>query len=106
MGKFTGLNIHGFSTIKGFMEILLAISAHYLIQLKRGADIHKNFCSTPEMCEKCESLAQQIFPIYGIHYFIFEIGTAKLLYMSTKHLTFFTSLLCHNIILMLDLHQY
>ena len=62
MGKFTGLNIHSFSTIKGFMEILLAISAHYLVQLKRGADIHKNFCDTPEMCKKCESLAQQIFP--------------------------------------------
>ena len=65
--RFTGLNICGFSAIEVFTEILLRClghSTHYLVQLKRGAFIHrKTFAvATPENCEKCESFAQQIFP--------------------------------------------
>ena len=42
----------------------MAKSAHYLVQLKRGAYIHRKtyMHGTPEYHEKRESLAQQIFP--------------------------------------------
>ena len=38
--RFVGLNICSFSAIKVFTEIFLHISAHYLVQLKRGTYIH------------------------------------------------------------------
>ena len=46
-----------------YFRIALAISAHYLVQLKRGAYIHtKTFMVLLKTREKCKSLAQQIFP--------------------------------------------
>ena len=64
--RFAGLNIRGFSTIKVFMEILLCCLGHKCSLFSTIKEKHlysrKNFCGTPENHEKCESLAQQIFP--------------------------------------------
>ena len=69
--RFPGLNIRGFSTIKVFTEMFLCCLGHncslFSIITERGLYSRKNFCVTSENHEKFESLAQRIFPIYGIH---------------------------------------
>ena len=64
--RFAWLHICGFSAIKVFMNIRLRSLGHNCslfskIKEKRLYS-QKNFCGMPENCEKCESLAQQIFP--------------------------------------------
>ena len=63
--RFAGLNIHGFSTIKVFMEIFSHCLGHkyslFSIIKARYLYSWKNFRSTPKNREKCESLAQRIF---------------------------------------------
>ena len=60
--RFAGLDICGFSAIKVFMEILLRCLVHkcslFSTVKERGLYSRKNFCGTPENCEKHESLAQ------------------------------------------------
>ena len=64
--RFTGLNIHGFSAIEVFTEILSRCLGHkdslFSTLKERCLNSRKNFCGTPENHENCESLAQQIFP--------------------------------------------
>ena len=68
--RFAGLNIRGFSGIKIFMEIFSRCLGHkyslFSIIKERHLYSWKNFRGTPENCEKHESLAKQIFPVYGI----------------------------------------
>ena len=69
--RFAGLHIRGFSTIKVFMEILsccLAISAHYLVQLKRGAYIHgKTFAVLLKTLKNAKVYLSESFSVYGNH---------------------------------------
>ena len=62
---FAGVNIRSFSAIKVFTEILLHCLGHKcsLISTIKERCLYswKDFHSTPENREKCESLAQQIF---------------------------------------------
>ena len=64
-GRFTGLNIRGFSAIEVFAEILLRCLGHkcslFSTIKERCLYSQKNFLSTPENREKRESLAKQIF---------------------------------------------
>ena len=64
--RFAGLNICNFSIIEVFMEILSCYLGHKCSLFSTIKEGHlyswKNFRGTPENCEKCESLAQQIFP--------------------------------------------
>ena len=64
--RFAGLNVHDFSLIKVFAEILsLCLGQKYLlfsVIKERHLYSWKNFHGTLENCEKCESVAQQIFP--------------------------------------------
>ena len=64
--RFVGLNICGFSAIKVFTEILSHCLGHKcsLFSTIKGRHLYsrKNSHGTPENREKCESLAQQIFP--------------------------------------------
>ena len=64
--RFVGLNIHGFSAIKVFMEILSYCLGHKCSLFSTIKERHlysrKNFHGTPENREKHESLAQRIFP--------------------------------------------
>ena len=68
--RFTGINVHGFSPIEVFMEILLCFLGHkcslFSIIKERHLYSWKNFRGTPENCENHESLAQLIFPVYGM----------------------------------------
>ena len=50
--------------LRKYFHVTLAISAYYLVQLKRSTYIHgKTFTvATPKNGEKRESLAQHIFP--------------------------------------------
>ena len=69
--RFTGLNIRGFSAIKVFMEIFSRFLGHkyslFSIVKERCLYSRKNFHGTPENREKCESLAQRIFPPFTVH---------------------------------------
>ena len=64
--SFAGLNICGFSDIEVFAEIFSRCLGHkyslFSIIKERHLYLWKNFCGTPENREKCESLAQRIFP--------------------------------------------
>ena len=62
-----------------YFRTALAISAHYLVQLKRGTYIHGNFRATPENREKHKSLAQRIFPIDGNSDRVLQPSAMKLL---------------------------
>ena len=68
--RFAGLNIHGFSAIKVFAEIFSHCLGHkyslFSINKERHLYSQKNVRGTPENHEKRQSLAQQIFPVYGI----------------------------------------
>ena len=65
-GKFAGLNIHSFSVIKVFTEILACYLGHECSFFSTIKERHlyswKNFHGTSEIREKCKSLAQRIFP--------------------------------------------
>ena len=65
-GKFAGLNVRGFSTIKVFIEILLQCLGHkcslFSTIKERCLNSQKNFRGTPENHENRKSLAQQMFP--------------------------------------------
>ena len=64
--RFTGLNIHGFSIIKVFVEIFSHCLGHKYSLFSINKEMHlysrKNFHGTLENREKRESLAQRIFP--------------------------------------------
>ena len=64
--RFAGLNIHSFSAIKVFTEILSHCLGHKCSLFSTIKEwrlySQKNFCVTPENREKCKSLAQRIFP--------------------------------------------
>ena len=64
--KFTGLNIHSFSTIEVFADIFSRCLCHkyrlFSIIKERHLYSQKNFRDTPENREKPKSLAQRIFP--------------------------------------------
>ena len=76
--RFAGLNVHGFSYIKIFMEILLrCLSQKYsLFSIIKERCLYswKNFSSTLENYEKCKSLAQWIFPC--LRYTVWTIGVS------------------------------
>ena len=77
--RFAGLNIRGFSAIK-FTKILSRCLGHkcslFSTIKERHLYLWKNLHSIPEKHEKCESLAQQIFP--HLRYF-------KVLQLHCKH---------------------
>ena len=64
--RFAGLNIHSFSAIQVFAEIFSRCLGHkyslFSIIKERYLYSRITFRGTPENCEKCESLAQRIFP--------------------------------------------
>ena len=64
--RFAGLNIHGVRTIEVFMEIFSRCLGHkyslFSIIQERHLYSRKHFRGTPVNREKCESLAQWIFP--------------------------------------------
>ena len=64
--RFAGLNIHGFSAVKVFTEILSRCLDHkfsiFSTIKERRLYSRENLCGTPENCEQCKSLAQWIFP--------------------------------------------
>ena len=65
--RLAGLNIHGFSAIKVFTEILSRFLGSLFNTIKkRHLYSQRNFCNYPENCEKNESLPSESFPIYGI----------------------------------------
>ena len=75
---FAGLNVHGFSFIKVFAEILLRCLGQryslFSIIKERCLYSWKNFSSTLENYEKCKSLAQRIFPC--LRYTVWTIGVS------------------------------
>ena len=69
--RFAGLNIRSFSFIKVLKEILSCCLGHkcplFSTIKERYLNSRKNSHGTPENREKHKSLAQQIFPVYGIN---------------------------------------
>ena len=82
--RFAGVNICDFSAIEVFMEILSHSLGHKcsLFSTIKERCLHswKSFCGTPENRENHKSLAQRIFPIYGIAF----IQKVTKLFLDTK----------------------
>ena len=96
-GRFARLNICSFSFIKVFAEIFSHCLGQkcllFSIIKERCLYSKKNFRGSPENCEKCENLAQQIFPHlwYHINALVFlsdlrcESVTSKKLYRNVTN---------------------
>ena len=67
--RFAGLDIHGFSAIEVLMEILsccLAMSTHYLVQLKTGTYIHvKTLTVLRKTVKNMKVQPSESFLVYG-----------------------------------------
>ena len=68
MENFAELNLHDFNPTEVFTEILSHFLSQKCLLLMSGAIFMENFHSDVENLKNRESLAQQIFPVYGTLY--------------------------------------